>query len=86
MACLLGVVDRLACFSTDKHLLRVHLVLRKVLYFNFVKVAEGAVKGDERELDALYFHALHQLAAEVKAGSRGGDGAFVLGENALEVV
>ena len=44
------------------------------------------MKRDKGELDALYLHALHQLAAEVKAGGRSGDGALVLGENALEVV
>ncbi len=42
-----------------------------------------AVNGEEVEIDALDFHALHQLAAEVQCGCRSHDAAFGLGENGL---
>jgi len=41
---------------------------------------------EECEFYPLYLHAFHQLAREVQARGRSGNGAFVLGEYALEAL
>ena len=86
MSCTLRVVDNLTCLGTDEHLLRVHLVFCKVFHLNVVEVAKTAMEGDVCEVDAANLHALHKLTREVESCGRSRNGAFVLGEDALEVV
>ena len=86
MALALRVVDDLAGFRRDEHLLRVHLVLRQVLYLNLVEIAQTAMKGDIGRIDASYLHHLEHLAREVDARAGCRDSALVFGERSLEVL
>ena len=61
-------------------------MLGKVLNLDVVEVAQTAMQGDISEVKALDFHALHQLAREVQACSRSGNGTFVFGKDTLEVI
>ena len=85
MALALRVVDDLAGFRRDEHLLRVHLVLRQVLHLNLVEIAQTAMKGDIGRIDASYLHHLEHLAREVDARAGCRDSALVFGERSLEV-
>ena len=58
-------------------------MLREVFDVDRTEVAQPDVQRDERTVDALDLHALHQVLREVHAGRRGGNGAFVLGEDRL---
>ena len=81
----LGLVHQFASFLRDNHLLRIHLVLGKVLNLNLVEVAQSAMQGDVSLVDTVDFHTLHQLAGEVKTGSRSCNGTLYLSENTLEI-
>ena len=59
-------------------------MLREVFHVGAAEVAQAAVERDVGKVDALDFHALHDLAGEVHAGGGGGDCAFVFGKDALE--
>ena len=74
MSSVLGGVDPLHGVRLDEHLLGVHLVLGEVLDVDVAEVAQSGVEGDEGEVDALDFHALHQLPAEVQSGGGCGHG------------
>ena len=63
----------------------VHPVLREVLDVDAAEVADTHVDGDEGLVNVLENHPVEQFTAEVESGRGSGDGAFVGGEDCLEV-
>ena len=86
VSCVLGIIDQLAVFFRDIHLLGVHLMLRKVLYIGSIKVAKATMKRDKCAVNAIYFHTLEHLSREVETCCRCGHSSFVLGKEALETI
>ena len=80
LPCSAGCVDDGAGFLWDDHLLALHLVLGEVLDVDLAVVALPVVHGDESLADILDLHTQEELTAEVEAGSRPYDSAFVLRE------
>ncbi len=80
-----SLVDDFRILFCDNHLFRVHLVFGQVFNVNLAEVAQTSVEGDVGKVDIVNFQTLHQLAAEVHAGGRRNDSAFVLSENTLVV-
>ena len=61
-------------------------MLGQVLHLNLMEVAKTTVQGDERLVDAIDFHTLHQLSREVKTRSWSCHSTLLLCEDALEVL
>ena len=58
----------------------------KVFHFDITEVAHARMKGQLGKRGAQQFEAFHEDLAEVHACRGGGDGAFHLGIDRLEVV
>ena len=86
MAVALCLVDNLTGLGADDNLLRTHLMLGEILYLDSIEVAKTAMNGDECEVDATYFHALHQFTAEVQACRWGCNRTLMLGIDSLETL
>ena len=80
LTCSAGSIDDGTGFFWDDHLLALHLVLGEVLDVDLAVVPQPIVYGDEGLPDILDLHTQEELAAEVEAGSRPYDSAFVLCE------
>ena len=59
-------------------------MLGKILHIDITETTQSTVHGDEREIDTLYFHTLHQLTAEMQSRSRYRYSPFILREDCLE--
>ena len=61
-------------------------MLGEVFHVDFAVVAQSGVHSEESGINALDFHALHQLAAKVETGSRSHHSTLILGKDALVAV
>ena len=61
-------------------------MLGEVFHVDFAVVTQSGVHSEESGINALDFHALHQLAAEVETGGRSHHGTLILGKDALVAV
>ena len=67
-----------------KHLFRIHLMLRQVLYVDVAEVTQTSVQSDICKVHTFNFQTFHQLTAEVQTSSRSSHRTLVLCKNRLE--
>lgn len=78
-----GAIHVLGALVTNGEALRVHAVLREVLYFHGPEGTEACVERYRRNSDSLIGERFNQICGEVKSCCRRRNGASVLGKNRL---
>ena len=86
MTCEFCLVYKFTSLCRNKHLLRVHLMLCKVLNLNLMEVSKTTMQSDICRIDTDNLHSLHHLTREVETSCWRRYSTFILSEYTLEIL